>query len=469
MSRNGSGSASLMTRASPARSIAFVNATVLPFDDAWRVREGCDVVVENGMVTAVGRGVAKGTTGRKIDGRDLVVTPGFVNSHTHSPENLSRGVADGLPLQDWLGTVWGPLDRLDGDALRLAVLLGCIEMIRSGTVAVVDHFRQHPPRMEAVDAAARAYRQAGVAATIAVWIRDAVAVKSASERANSTEAQLEVCDEAARRWHKPLEGIRIGIGPSGPTRCSDELLRRSGRLARDRGLCFHLHVDETRHEAMEAKSRYGTTAVRHLRDLDLLWPGVSLAHGVWLSDGDMDSLAREGAGVVHNPVSNMRLGSGIARLDALHRRGVPVALGTDGAASNDGQNILEAAKAAVFLQRLAAKRDGEWPSALDALAMITRVPGRMFGQTSGTIMRGASADLVAFDRCSVAFAPGNDLHRQLVLCHTALSVRYAMAGGRLLLDDGRLTTIDEEAVLREAAKRHLTRVRRKKGSHVRKR
>jgi 5-methylthioadenosine/S-adenosylhomocysteine deaminase len=449
----------LMPRA-PART-AFVNATVLPFDDKWRVLEGCDVVVANGHILAMGtNAVAQRTVERRIDATHLVITPGFVNAHTHSPENLARGLADGLELHEWLGTVWRSLDRLDADGIRLAAQLGCIEMIRSGTVAVVDHFRQYPPRLDAIDAVARAYQDAGLKALVAVWLRDALGPRN---RANSAPRQVEICAEAARRWHKPEHGLRIGVGPSGPTRCTDELLSGAGALAREAGLSFHIHVDETREEAGEARKRYGSTAIRHLRDLDLVWPGLSVAHGVWLTDADIRLLAGGGAGIVHNPISNMRLGSGIARLDAMRDAGMLVALGTDGAASNDSQNILEAAKAAAFLQRLSVKDRRRWPSMLDALAMLTHAPATMFGLTTGMLQAGGPADFVAFDRRSVGLAPGNDLHRQIVLCHTALTARFSMIAGRLVLDDGHLTTIDEAAVLREAAARRKTR-----GRHARK-
>ncbi len=447
-----------MTPRSPR--IGFINATVLPFDAGWRVLENCDVVVADGRIVALGRNaMSRRAVDRRIDATHLVITPGFVNAHTHSPENLARGLADGQGLHDWLGTVWKSLDRLAADDIRLAAQLGCIEMIRSGTVAVVDHFRQYPPRLEAVDAVAGAYREAGLKALVAVWLRDGIGPRN---KANSAERQLDICAEAARRWHKPEEGLRIGIGPSGPTRCSDELLSGGGALARVMGLPFHIHVDETKDEAAEAKRRYGSTAVRHLSDLDLVWPGLSIAHGVWLSDADIRILARGGAGIVHNPMSNMRLGSGIARLDAMRAAGAAVALGTDGAASTDSQNMLEAAKAAAFLQRLAVKDRRRWPSTLDALSMLTHAPARMFGMTSGTLAVNGPADFVAFDRRSVALAPGNDLHRQLVLCHTGLSVRFSLIAGRMVMDDGRLTTIDEAAVLSEASAR-----RRLRGSHAR--
>jgi len=439
--------------------IAFINATVLPFDTRWRVLENCDVIVADGRIVALGpNAMARRAVDRRIDATHLVVTPGFVNAHTHSPETLARGLADGQGLHDWLDEVWRTLNRLDTDGIRLAVQLGCIEMIRSGTVAVVDHFRQYPPRLEAVGAAAAAYRDAGFKALLAVWLRDGIGPRN---RSNDAKRQIELCAEAAKRWHKPAAGLRIGVGPSGPTRCTDKLLAGAGALARDKGLSFHIHVDETKEEAGEARRRYGSTAVRHLRELDLVWPGLSIAHGTWLTDADMRDLARGGAGIVHNPISNMRLGSGIARLDAMRAAGARVALGADGAASNDSQNMLEAAKAATFLQRLAVKDRRQWPSTLDALSMLTHAPAEMFGLTSGTLAAGGPADLVAFDRRSVALAPGNDLHRQLVLCHTGLTVRYSVIAGRMVMDDGRLTTIDEAAVLAEAARRRM------RGRHAR--
>ena len=182
----------------------------------------------------------------------------------------------------------------------------------------------------------------------------------------------------------------------------------------------------------------------------MLAPSTSLAHGVWLDDDDIGLLAEAGAVIVHNPVSNMRLGSGIAPVAALRDRGVPIAIGSDGAASNDGQNVTEAMKAATLLHRVAGVAPDRWLTARDVLAFATSVPAQAFGFGAGRIEQGAPADFIAVRRAGYMFAPCNDWHRQIVYGAGVLDVRYAVVDGELLLDDGRITTFDEAGILAEA-------------------
>jgi len=430
------------------------NATVLTLDDAGTVLPACDVVVRDGVIesldphTASANPAPANTARRVIDASDLLVMPGLINGHTHSPETLAKGRADRSTLDAWLGEIWPPLDALAPRQIHIAALLGAAEMLHTGTIAVVDHFRQTPVDAPAIDAVAEAYSESGMRAVIAVMLRD-IPQRPGQELPDAAD-QITMVEQAHLDHATSAAPVRIALGPSAPARCSDELLVAAGELADRHGLLFHTHVDEVPGDVAQARDRYGTTNIRHLADLGLLTPSLSVAHGVWLDDADIELLAASGAAVVHNPVSNMRLGSGIAPVTALRRREVPVVLGTDGAASNDGQNLLEALKTAVLLQRVAGVEPEDWLTAREALSLVTSRSARVFGFGSGRIACGAAADFIAIRRSGYAFAPRNDWHRQVVFGAGGLDVRYAAVAGSLLLDDGRITTFDETAVLAEA-------------------
>jgi cytosine/adenosine deaminase-related metal-dependent hydrolase len=240
--------------------------------------------------------------------------------------------------------------------------------------------------------------------------------------------------------------VLLAFGPSAPHRCSDALLQALARGHRD--LPVHTHLDETAEDAQAAHRRFGRSTVSQLDHLGLLGPRLACAHAVHVSASDIDRMAATGTVVVHNPVSNLRLGSGIAPLPALLAAGVTVALGTDGAASNDTQNPWEAIKLAATLPRLGSADPSAWPSAITVLELATRMGHRASGLASsepraGTIADGAPADLVVFDDDPLAQLDGPQPEASLVLGSPAHRPRHVIARGRVLMRDGCLTTIDE--------------------------
>ena len=431
--------------------LAVLKATVLPGNGPALV--GCDIVVQGGHITAMGPGAADGLSAPAvIDGRSLLITPGLCNGHTHSPETLARGLGDGTVLSEWFASVWSRMDRLDDDAIRLGVLLGAAEMLHGGATAVVDHFRQTPIRPEAVDSAARAWLESGMRATMALMVRDR-AVPDWVEGALSAAAQVDIVAACAERWHDPSGRLRVALGPSAANRASDALLRAGGALCRGRGIGMHMHVDETREEAARSHEEFGVSSVGRLHELDVLGPHVSLAHCVWCDDDDLDLLAASGAAVVHNPVSNMRLGSGRAPVRRMLDKGVRVTLGTDGAASNDTQNMLEAVKYAALLPRAFSDDPANWVSAQAALSMATTNAGAAFGMSDGRLAPGCAADFAAFDLDALPLVPLNDPCAQLVFAGAAVAARHVVIGGRVVVDDGVIQAFDEGAVVAAARER----------------
>lgn len=426
--------------------LAFAHATVLAFDDAFSVAHDCDLVIRDGRIASLGPGAASGARGRLIDARGLVVLPGLLNAHTHSPENFTRGRDDASPLDTWFPNAWRNIDDLPPRAIYVAAQLGVAEMLRSGAIGVIDHFRQTPLSEAALDAVVQAYADAGIRALIAPMLRDRAVPQGRT--VPPIAEQVALIEAGVRGRQGRGDRVRIGFGPSAPNRCSDALLGRVGEAAARLGAFIHTHVDEARDESMRSREAYGHSTVQHLGQLGLLGPSLSIAHAVWVDQADVETLAASRTVVVHNPISNLRLGDGIAPVAALRKAGVALAIGTDGAASNDGQHYFEALKFATFLQRVAAPADA-WMTPRDALRHATNFAA--FGWSGGGRLEvGASADVIALAKSSLGLTPANDLHRQIVYGSPALAVRYAAVDGRLLLDDGRITSFDEAAIVAEA-------------------
>ncbi|MCS6890818.1 MAG: amidohydrolase family protein [Rhodovarius sp.] len=408
------------------RPLLLSAATLLPGGGDWLPRPGVDVLVVEDKIAALGPGLAAPEGAELLDASRLLLMPAFVNAHTHSPEALARGRAPMARLDDWLRAAYAEgQDALDAAAITRAVRLTAAENILGGAVAVTDHFRQLPLSVPAVHLAAAAWAETGLRVRLAAMLRDLPS--PSAEAAPATEEALAVAATLAR---DPPRGVVFGLGPSAPQRCSDALLAGLARLAREHGHFLHLHLCETALDRQRCLARFGPDLVAQLAALGLAGPDVEFAHGVHLTDQDLDQLARAGTLMVHNPVANLRLGSGIAPVARALARGVRLAVGTDGAGSNDTQDMLEAAKLACLLPR-AGRPDEEWLSPEAVLSMAT----------GGAHLRpGAAADLIAFSLDAPAFAQARpeELAARLLLAARPRDLRHVIAGGVFLLREGRL-------------------------------
>jgi cytosine/adenosine deaminase-related metal-dependent hydrolase len=409
------------------------------------------ILISGGRITAMpapssGLRIDAGET---IDACDGLVMPGLVNAHTHSPENLARGTADCVRLSQWLDAVWPRIDTLAPDRVRLAVELGAAEMIRRGVTSVVDHFRQTPMRPDALQAAVAAYTATGLRTTLAVMLRDGRspggALVGAPHVAAAPDAAQQIALVAAMAGDAGARGVTLAYGPSAPHRCSDALLEQLAGLPGD--TLVHTHLDETAEDADAARRRFGRSNVAHLQALGLLRATTACAHAVHVTEDDIVRLAASEAVVVHNPVSNMRLGSGTAPVASFLAAGIRIALGTDGAASNDTQDLWESIKLAALLPRLGRAEPHAWPSSATVLDMATRQGHGATGLSrteplAGTIAVGAPADLIVFDDDPLALhsllAPASSM-----VLGTRREPRHVIARGRFLMRDRALVTIDE--------------------------
>lgn len=455
----------------PATTWVSGGLCLLPEGDGHRAAY-CDLEIADGRIAAVhptGQHAKAGPPDQIIDAQGLLVTPGLINAHSHSPDNLMVGTAPALPLELWSIACAGARESLTAREAYLSTLLGCIEMLRSGTTTVLDHVR-FPEHLDpaCLDGVAQAYRDAGMRAIVAPVVADqplaqtlplaaadfldtAVPGGAASSQMPATEQVARVAD-FHRRWHGVEGRLQCAIGPSGPQRCSDALLEQSAGFAKAHGVLLHTHVLETRIQQAMAHRLYGVSMVRHLDDIGLLGPGTNLVHAIWIDGEDLDLIARSGATVVHNPISNARLGSGMCPVPALLRRGVPVALGTDSACCNDGNHLLETAKWATLLHNLHSPDPADWLSPHTAFRLATREGANVLGlgAVTGAIAPGFAADLAFFDLKAPGLVPLNDPIQQLVLSHAGARAAQVMVAGRTVVRDGRSSSFSEEDVWAEA-------------------
>jgi 5-methylthioadenosine/S-adenosylhomocysteine deaminase len=452
------------------------DATILTLDAADRVIARGFVLVDGERIAAVGEGSPPGVeAARTLDGRGRLVVPGLANSHLHSHENYNRGRLDNLPHNVWMIYARPPLGgaTVDPEDVYLRTLLGGLEMVRSGVTLAVDDV-VHAPLTErpSAEAAMRAYADIGLRAVVTAttvdrpyhrtlpWAEEVFPLDL--QREFDTRPRPSVAEALAfarwglERWSAGR--VRFALSPSAPQRCSRELLEGLARLQRESGAPLIVHALETRLQAVAGPVFYGASMVAYLDEVGLLQPETAVVHAVWADGDDIRRLAAAGATVFHNPSSNLKLGSGIAPVRALLRAGVRVGLGTDGMGSNDAQNLFEEMRLAGLVGKVVSPWPDDWLTAGEVLRMATQGPLRFAGLDSalGAVEPGRLADLVLLDLGTIAFTPLNDPVRQLVYSERGASVRTVLVGGRIVMEDGVIRTLDEGKVLdriRESAAR----------------
>lgn len=436
--------------------------------------DGClkvsDILIEDGTITDVGQDLVAAEAER-FSARGMVIIPGLINAHMHSGENFNPGLYENLPLDVWFVrshqvTRDHPPSR---EAIYVRTLLGAALMLRSGTTTAVDFLYEAPAiTLETLEPVVQAYRDAGLRATILLGVADlpfsqSLPLDGDSEQAAAQEAPppslqsiMELAEAAVDRWDEPEGQIRIGLGPSAPQRCSPELLRATIDFARQRGVPWQTHVLETKSQALSSRDWHGHTFVEEMRRQGVLGPESTLVHTVWLSDGDIETMAASGCSAVHCLLSNLRLGDGFARLPALLRAGVPVALGTDGRGCDETLDLFELTKMTALVHKARGGDYRQWPTAADALRMATVGGSSVAGheQRLGRIEPGARGDLVLLHRDSLAFTPLVSPVRQLIYGAPSRDVDTVIVDGRVVLHEGELTSIDM-AWLRERVPVHM--------------
>jgi 5-methylthioadenosine/S-adenosylhomocysteine deaminase len=439
-------------------------------DATLLVKDGCllrsdgtlaraDVLIADGVIAQIGGQIEAPPEAETVDARGMIVAPGLINAHMHSGENFNPGLYENLPLDLWFVrshqvTRTEPPSR---DAIYARTLLGAMLMLRSGTTAAVDFLYEAPEiTLDTLEPVVQAYRDAGLRATILLGVADlpfaaslplgdADGAVAHEPPPPSLESIMELARAAVERWHEPDGLIGIGLGPSAPQRCSPELLTATMAFAASRGLVWQTHVLETKSQAATCRDWHGETFVERMHKQGLLGPAATLVHTVWLSDGDIELMSRTGCGSVHCLLSNLRLGDGVARLPALMRAGVRIALGTDGRGCDETLDMLELTKMTALVHKARGGDYRTWPTAADALGMATiggsRIAGH--GERLGRIEVGAHGDLILFRKSSPAFTPLNDPVRQLVFGAPSRDLDTVIVAGRVVVENGSVTAFND--------------------------
>ena len=411
--------------------LAVVDATVITMDAEGTVHDRANIVVDGGVITAVDTDLAPADARRVIDARGGIVVPGLVNAHTHMAMTMFRGLADDVDLDGFLARLLpAEGDVLSEETVAAGTALAVAECLRAGITTALDMYFFPETSASVAETAGFDLR------TGPVFVEFAGADKRRFDERVAWAAELLAATPAERRW----------VCPHSTYLLDEHQLAAIGTLAAELGARVHVHACETAAELAAVRQRHGRSPIEVLQDAGLLGPATVLAHGVHLDDDDLAMVAASGAAVAHCPASNQKLGSGFARIPELLAAGVPVALGTDGAASANDLDPWLAMRLAAY--PLAARCGPGTIDAATVLAMATTGGAHALGDPAiGTIEVGTRADLVVLDAASPSLAPVYDPVSAAVYAAGRGDVRWVVANGKVVVDDRQLTTIDVDAAI----------------------
>ena len=420
--------------------ILFQNVTAVTMDPARPVRKDVYVAVEGTKIASVGGQRPEGEFERVIDCAGKVMMPGLVNAHTHVPMALMRGYGGGHDLQHWLNDYIFPAEgRLDARCVAAGTSLGLAEMIASGTTCIADMYMY-------TDTIAETVLEAGISANLScggVYF---------GEPADFSPEKCGDCANHIRlyeNWHNAGDGqILADASVHAEYTSCPPLWEWVADFAQRHGLGMHVHISETRLEHERCLEKYGKTPIALFDRYGVWEQGGHAAHCVWVTDEDMEIMARKNITAVHNPVSNLKLASGVARVPALLEAGVGVALGTDGVASNNNHDLFEEMKLAAILHK-GTSGDPTAISAFEALAMATTGGAKALGRDAGVIAPGKIADLILVDFTAPNLFPCHDVLENLAFSARGSNVAMNMARGKIIYENGQFLTLDMDRIRAE--------------------
>lgn len=398
-----------------------------------------DIAIEGDTIAAVGNIPEGFVADHIIEGRDHFAVPGFVNAHTHASMTLLRSYADDMELMNWLNNkIWPQEAKLRKDDIAVGAQLALVEMVRTGTTAYAD---MYGPWMESV---ADVTIEAGLRGILA---RGAIGFMPGAMKT------LEDNVELFKNYHGAGDGlITILLGVHAPYTCPPDFCQAAAKLSVENGINVHIHMSETQAEIKEIGEKYGKRPFKYIEDTGLFARSSIAAHCVWLDDEDISIMKAHQITPVHNPGSNMKLASGVSPVPKLLREGVKVALGTDGASSNNNLDMLEEVRLAALLHKVNELDPLAVPAA-EALRMGTEYGAQaLWLDKVGKIQPGYKADIVLYDMRRPEWCPRHDLVSLLVYSASSASADTMVCNGRIIMEKGELKTLDEEKILFEANK-----------------
>jgi 5-methylthioadenosine/S-adenosylhomocysteine deaminase len=422
------------------------NGMILTMDNNNSIIENGYLCVNGNSITQVGsddNNFFKAAV--TVDAKGGIILPGLINGHTHASMTLFRGLADDLPLMEWLNDYIFPVEsRMDADFVYAGAMLACAEMIMSGTTTFCDMYLFE-------NEVARAAVESGMRCVVGEALYD-----FDSPNYGPVKQGLVYAEKLIKTWQSnPL--VNISVDPHSLFTCSPELLLAANELALTYQVPLVIHVAETLTELQEVKRRYGRGPVRHLEKLGLLGPHLVAVHCVHLNESDIKLLAEHKVSVIHNPESNMKLASGVSPAPELMAEGVTVGIGTDGCASNNNLDMFSEIDMTAKLHKLNAM-DPTAMSALTVLRMATVEGARALGidKITGSLEPGKKADIIVVDTHKPHLAPMYNPCSNLVYSATGSDVIHTIIDGRVIMNDRELVTLDPDATIahaKEMAKR----------------
>ena len=439
---------------------------VISCDDNDTLYERVNLFIRDGVIRSIGPDFHQADS--VIDAASMAVYPGLINTHHHLYQLFSRNLPEvqKMELFPWLVTLYEVWKRLDEEVVTWSSLTGFGELLKTGCTTCFDHHYVFP--RGAGDLIAAQFRAAGQVGIRFMASRGSMDL-SQKDGGLPPDSVVQTIDEIltdserlVRVWHdpSPCSMHQVALAPCSPFSVSGDLMRETARLARRLGVRLHTHVAETRDEEQFTLEKFGMRPLRYMESLGWVGPDVWYAHGIHFNDDELRLLAQTGTGVAHCPISNMKLASGVCRVPEMLRLGVPVGLAVDGAASNDGCDLLEELRVCYLLHRLQASAAA--PTGYEVLKLATRGSARLLGRDDiGCLAPGKAADcfLIDLDRLSLV---GTQFDPMSVLGTVGLkgNVDYTIVNGVPVVQNGELTTIDEAETVRAAnavVRRYLNR------------
>jgi 5-methylthioadenosine/S-adenosylhomocysteine deaminase len=393
----------------------------------------CDVYIADGIIAAIDKAPGDFVPARVVSGHGKLLSPGFINAHTHTYMTCLRNRADDLNFMTWLFDRILPMeDKLNEEDGYWGVLLGCMEMLLSGTTAFLD--------MDIFKGAtARALSDCGFRGVVSKGLQDIDGKARGDERIALAVREME--------QYKNAPNIGFALAPHAAYTCSEDYLRLVAEKAAELNVGIHTHLSESQDEQDKTYAAFGISPAALYARAGILGERTVCAHCVYLSDEDMVLLAESGTTVAHNPASNMKLGNGFAPVSKMLKKGINVALGTDGSCSNNNQNMLREMQLASLIHKGTAKEAVEVPAAaVFDMATVNGARALGMGGQLGELRAGMRADLALFDLDYPGFFPLGDVKAALCYSSAGLRADTVLVDGRILLDKGEFTTIDAERV-----------------------
>ena len=394
------------------------------------------VGIKGEKIAYVGKENVKGEV--EFNSSDLLCVPAFFNAHTHAAMIILRGLAEDMQLKDWLEKkIWRAERKLSEDDVYWGTKLAIVEMFKRGIACFSDLYIH-------MDKVAEAAIELGMRAVLCYGMAD----RGDEERGRK---ELEIGEKFIKEWNNAENLIKAVFGPHAPYTCTPEFLKRVREKANELGVGIHIHVAETEWEREEIKRRYGKTPVRLLEDIGFLREDVVIAHAIWLEDEEIEILRNRNVSVVHCPTSNLKLVAGIARVKEMKESGINVALGTDGAASNNSYNMFFEMKLSSLLQKIKYGR-ADAMKAVEILKMATENGYKAYGIKGGKIEEGYLADVALINYKAISMIPHYSPENALVYSASGDEVEHLIVNGTIVMEDREVLTDDEEKIKRKVEK-----------------